>query len=164
VRWLIGDWLLVGEALYGERHAQWVEATGYDAGALANFRWVASRIPPSRRREEPCSWGHHEAVAGLEAEEQEALLGRAVASRWTRAQLREAVHALREQGVVAESPHARAARERKAARGEAEPVRPALRAAVRAVVAQWRADDEPGGVEALIEALLRAIDGVLGRE
>lgn len=71
--WLLGDWLLYGDARYGERAAQAEAATGLDYQTLANARWVAKAIPPARRVA-ALSWSHHVEVAALPADEQVTLL------------------------------------------------------------------------------------------
>ena len=103
----IGDWLVFGEARYGERFAQAAEATGYDAGTLLNLAHVARAVERSRRRPE-LSWGHHHAVAALDPAEQARLLDAAVAGEplpaggrrpWSVARLREAVRIARRKGL-----------------------------------------------------------------
>jgi hypothetical protein len=72
--WWIGDWLHFGERKWGEMYADAVEQTGRQEQTLMNAKWVAGRMPISRRREK-LSWGHHAAVAGAEGEsEQDELL------------------------------------------------------------------------------------------
>lgn len=75
--WAIGDWLLFGEGLYGERAAQAVEVTGRSKSTLTNYARVAGRVAPPRRRVE-LSWSHHEAVAALPPDEQIKWLSKAV--------------------------------------------------------------------------------------
>lgn len=69
-QWWIGDWLLYGEQRFGEKYAQAIDATGYEAGTLANMNWVSAAIAPSRRREN-LSWGHHQVIAPLPPVDQE---------------------------------------------------------------------------------------------
>lgn len=71
-----GDWLNFGENNYDT----WTQYFGKEEAAyqtLANEKWVASRIPVSRRREN-LSWSHHAEVADLEPEEQEQMFDMAV--------------------------------------------------------------------------------------
>jgi hypothetical protein len=68
--WWIGDWLVYGNAKYGEKYVRAAKITGYDAKSLMNMVYVASRFEISRRREN-LSWSHHAAVAALEPEQQE---------------------------------------------------------------------------------------------
>lgn len=70
-----GDWLNYGEHNYDT----WTQYFGKEEAAyqtLANEKWVASRIPISRRREH-LSWSHHAEVAELEPYEQEEMLNMA---------------------------------------------------------------------------------------
>jgi len=66
--WL-GDLLNYGEAAYGEKYSQAIDATGLSYSTLANVASVAKRVPISRRRED-LTFGHHEAVAKLEPQQQ----------------------------------------------------------------------------------------------
>lgn len=102
--WYIGDWLIFGEAVFGEAAAQGVEATtqeryseaervtGLDHGTLMNARSICARVARSRRRPELGVW-MHEPVAKLEPKEQVKWLDHAVKKGWTRDQLRRAVKA-----------------------------------------------------------------------
>jgi hypothetical protein len=74
-RWWIGDWLRYGNARYGEKYKTAASITGYDAHSLMNMAYVASRVDPSRRREN-LSFSHHAELAALPSEEQERWLGR----------------------------------------------------------------------------------------
>jgi hypothetical protein len=76
--WALGDAIRFGEAVYGERYAQAIEATGRAKSTLMNYVSVARRVPPSRRRAR-LSWSHHEAVASLEPRERDRWLDRAEA-------------------------------------------------------------------------------------
>lgn len=78
--WLLGDWLRVGEARWGEMYTQAVNDTGLDAGTLRNAKYVAGRIEPSRRRDE-LSFSHHQEVAPLPPARQDALLSEAAAEQ-----------------------------------------------------------------------------------
>lgn len=84
-----GDWLNFGENNYDT----WTQHFGKEEAAyqtLANEKWVASRIPPSRRREN-LSWSHHAEIADLEPEEQEAMLDMAVKHEMSVSTFRKAV-------------------------------------------------------------------------
>jgi hypothetical protein len=72
----IGDWIRYGEANYGERYAQAIEATGLTLQTLRNAVWVCDRIPPSERQPD-VPFSHHRAVAALEPKDRKALLQRA---------------------------------------------------------------------------------------
>ena len=90
---LIGDWANQGEAKLGEIAAQALDDRKIDYKTLANYKWVSSRIEPSRRREN-LPFGHHEAVAALDLEQQDEMLDLSVKEGWTRADLRKAIKAL----------------------------------------------------------------------
>ncbi|HXE44522.1 MAG TPA: hypothetical protein VN635_04930 [Conexibacter sp.] len=76
VGWWIGDWLLYGNARYGEKYQRAAKVTGYDPQSLMNMVYVASRFEISRRREK-LSWSHHAELAALPVEDQERWLDRA---------------------------------------------------------------------------------------
>ena len=78
--WL-GDWLLWGEAKWGEKFSQGVELSGYSVQTLANAQWVSSRIEISRRSRE-LSWSHHQEVASLPPDEQDKFLQAAIDNEW----------------------------------------------------------------------------------
>jgi len=78
----LGDWLLFGEAAYGERYTQAAAITRRSYSGLANLRYVSRHVVRSRRREE-LSWSHHAAVASLEPDEQVEWLDRAEEGGWS---------------------------------------------------------------------------------
>lgn len=88
IAWWIGDWVNFGNSAFGEKYARAARITGYDPQTLMNMAYVASRFAVSRRRTS-LSWSHHAEVAGLEVEQQEALLTRAEAKRLSVRSLRE---------------------------------------------------------------------------
>lgn len=90
VHFWIGDWLNYGERKYGEMYTQAIDETKYEYGTLSNDKWVASRIEPSRRREN-LSFSHHQEIANLEPEEQEELLNLAEDQRLNRTNFRKVV-------------------------------------------------------------------------
>ena len=73
VLWAVGDWLNWGEAKWGERYTQAVEATGYAQSFLQNVKWVAAKFTPDQRRN-GLSFSHHSEVASLEPETAQAFL------------------------------------------------------------------------------------------
>ncbi len=85
--WWVGDWLAYGEHEYGCRYRDAVDVTGFDYQTLRNRAWVASRFPPSRRRE-ALSFAHHAEVTSLPESEQDAWLDRAFVHGWSRNELR----------------------------------------------------------------------------
>jgi len=104
-RWFafaLGDWLNFGEAIFGEDAAQAVEGfpadrydiahriTGLEEGTLRNYSSVCGRVALDRRRVE-LDFGHHEAVAALEPDEQAHWLQRAVDEAMPRDELRRSI-------------------------------------------------------------------------
>lgn len=85
--WWLGDWLIFGEGVYGEKYAQAVEATGRSKQTLKNYLWVASNVPASRRRDD-LSWSHHAEVASLEPKQQRSWLTRAAREGWSIEEMR----------------------------------------------------------------------------
>jgi len=73
VGWWLADWILAGEARYGERFAQAVGETGLAEKTIANRLSVARAFPAFRRRD-AVSWSHHQTVASLPAPDQDRLL------------------------------------------------------------------------------------------
>jgi hypothetical protein len=81
IAFLIGDWLLYGEAQFGKpvkqptrrvtpaAYERAIAATGLDRSTLITYAYVARRVPASLRNE-ALSWEHHKAVAKLEARAQ----------------------------------------------------------------------------------------------
>ena len=90
VMWWIGDWLNYGEAAYGEKYSQALETTDYAYRTLAQAAWVAKAVQFSSRLEN-LSWSHHQEVASLEPDEQDAILGKATEHGMSRKELREFV-------------------------------------------------------------------------
>ena len=103
--WALGDWLLFGEAVYGEDAYQAVEGNVFDRYDLAsrvtglreetlrNYATLASRVAHPRRRPElhPST---HMPVTKLEPDEQEKWLQKAIDHGWGREQLGRAVKGL----------------------------------------------------------------------
>lgn len=96
--WWIGDWINFGEGVYGEKYAQAVEATGLDTETLQNYRWVAEKVPPTRRVA-TLAFSIHQCVAALEPDAQREWLQRTLDEGWNRDRLR---HELREAKAVPE--------------------------------------------------------------
>lgn len=86
-QWWIGDWIRYGVAQWGEKYAEAARITGYDTGTLRNMAWVASQFDLSLRNDE-LSWSHHALLAPLSTGEKKAWLNRAVADRFSVADLR----------------------------------------------------------------------------
>jgi hypothetical protein len=89
--WALGDWIIAGEALFGERAAQGVEATGRSKATLLEYARVARQVPRSRRRP-GLSFTHHQLLAAKAPAEQVEWLDRAEANRWSVEELRGMLH------------------------------------------------------------------------
>lgn len=102
ISWLIGDWLLFGESQteWGEKYAQAIDGTQLDVQTLANYKWVSKTIDQARRRP-TLSWSHHLLVCGLTPEQQEIMLTRAAAGKWSCSQMRRAAGVIKEGGKEA---------------------------------------------------------------
>lgn len=72
--WWIADFLNSMEALHGESYAQLVPED--KASTWAVYKWVGSRVKPATRRSS-LSFSHHQVVASLLTERQEAYLRKA---------------------------------------------------------------------------------------
>lgn len=87
-QWFWGDYLLQGEKLYGEAHAQ---AVGdFKEGHIDNVVSVCARFPHARRRP-LLSFSHHKAAASLHASDSDRLLLEAERKRWNVSDLSKAV-------------------------------------------------------------------------
>lgn len=88
--WWIGDWVVFGEAHYGEAFSQGIPDK--DREHIQQCAWVAQRVSVDRRRPpHVLSWTHHRVVAGLEPEQQEQMLQQAVEQGWSVRELGDAV-------------------------------------------------------------------------
>ena len=87
IQWWMGDWLNLCERIFGERYAQLIPDAGWNAKSLQNWKWVAAKISPERRIND-LTWSHHEAVAGLNPDQQSALLAAAAQEALTVMELR----------------------------------------------------------------------------
>jgi hypothetical protein len=93
-QWWIGDWVRYGTARWGEKYAEAARVTGYDVASLRNMAWVASRFDLSLRNDK-LTWSHHVLLAPLGTDEQSQWLQRASEERWSVADLRLELRALR---------------------------------------------------------------------
>src|SRR3972149_3181673 len=90
VRFAIGDWLLLVEALFPVEFSQMSEVLGLSEEGRRGFMRVSERVPRSPRRAS-LSWSHHRAGAALPPAEQKAWLKRAAAEDLSHAALRDAL-------------------------------------------------------------------------
>ncbi len=80
-KWWIGDWLNFGERKYGEMFSQVMDDTELEYHTLQKYKWVASMIKMSLRRNN-LSFTHHELTAGMKPKEQERWLSEAEEEKW----------------------------------------------------------------------------------
>lgn len=92
INFWLGDWILYGEAKWGERYAQAIEVTGWRYDRLARAKWVASKCP-SWLRSQNLSWTCHLNVAHLPPGEQKEWLDKAEADGLSSAELKQAIKA-----------------------------------------------------------------------
>lgn len=86
--WWVGDSLLAGEGMYGEKIAQAADLLDLSPQTLANRMSICSRIPRSRRRSD-VPFSLHAEIAYLPPKEQAEWLKKISSNGWTRSILRE---------------------------------------------------------------------------
>lgn len=74
-QWWVGDWINYGEKKYGQTYEQALALTDKSYSTVFHAAHVAKEFESSRRR--LLSWSHHEAVQGLELEQQDEILEQA---------------------------------------------------------------------------------------
>jgi len=88
-KWAIGDWLIYGEHVYGEKYAQASLVLGVSEESLKIYRWVASRFPKAMRST-GLTFTHYMKLAKLMGESPEEVpewIKKALANSWTAADL-----------------------------------------------------------------------------
>jgi len=103
--WLLGDWLVYGERVFGEEAAQAIADT-YSLQTLQNYAWVARAIPAKERRH-GVSFSHHSEVAKYEKEIRETWLDMTEQNGWNVAELRVAIRDWKEAAEQLSSPEAK---------------------------------------------------------
>lgn len=86
--WLIGDWLNMGEKIYGDDFYQVAEVLQLAPQTLTNRRSICSRIPRSQRKQ-GVTFSTHAEVAYVTPEEREVWLTKAKQGDWSARRLRE---------------------------------------------------------------------------
>jgi hypothetical protein len=87
INWIIGDYLVYGEAHYGEEAAQAVSPLQWEPQRVANCKWVSKAIPMASRII-GLSWTHHSLVASLPERSRDYWLQRASSEKMSTEQLR----------------------------------------------------------------------------
>lgn len=90
VKFAIGDAIVLGEQLYGERAYQAFESLCLSEQGMQEYVRVSKAVARSRRRKD-LSWSHHRAVAALEPPEQKVWLKKASEERLSHHALRDAL-------------------------------------------------------------------------
>ena len=90
LQWLIGDWIVMGESVYGQTYEQIAAVTGYAIPTLYDYAYVAANVQFSVRTEN-LSFGHHKLIAALSPEDQRYWLEQAAAGGWSISALRKAL-------------------------------------------------------------------------
>lgn len=86
-QWHLGDLLNFGEAKFGDKYHQVINDFGVDGQTIANWKWVANKVPPNVRRKD-LTFQHHMNVAKLEPEDQAKWLEKAAKGEWPAGELR----------------------------------------------------------------------------
>ena len=87
---IIGDLVNQTQEDFGESYAQIAKDTPYSAGALRNYSWIASRIPPENRVE-GIGPSLYQVIAGFkDPTQQRVWIDRVLSEGMNRAELREA--------------------------------------------------------------------------
>ena len=87
----MGAWVAYGEAHFGERASQVIDATGWKLATVKQCVWVHERVAASRRVPE-LSFSHHLEVADLAPAQQTAWLRRAAHDNLSVEALRRAIN------------------------------------------------------------------------
>lgn len=110
-RWWLGDAINAGEARFGEKYSQALDASRYDYASLRNLAMVARRFQPDTigadgeiipgRRHAGLSWSHHHAVIGVPNDVADEILAKSEADSWSVSQVREHVKEIKSSGATA---------------------------------------------------------------
>lgn len=103
IQWLIGDWLTVGAGKWGEMYYDAVNQFGRAEKTLRNYKVIANAFQLSRRRDK-LTFGHHEAVSGLDWGTQEEFLDYAEQEGLSVANLRKAIRQWKHRGIEEQQP------------------------------------------------------------
>ncbi len=94
IQFQVGDWLNIGEKLYGEMASQAIDARNWSEGTVRTYLWVSKNVPLENRRDD-LTFAHHQIVAGLSPSDQKRWLKQAAtddpAKPWTVARLKAAI-------------------------------------------------------------------------
>ncbi len=94
LQWWLAEWLIFGDSHWATAYGDAAGVTGYEVVTLHKIASVAGRVEFWRRRAN-LSFAHHDAVAALDAEAQDAWLTRADAEGMSVMTLREEIRGQR---------------------------------------------------------------------
>ena len=100
VHWWLGDWLLYGEHVYGEKFAQAASETGFSEETLKQCQWVARKFN-QLNRQHSTSWTHYLTVAALPDSEAHRMLNEAASRGLSVHDLRQGVRRAKNAPVTA---------------------------------------------------------------
>ena len=89
-QWWWGDWLNLGEERFGERAAQALEDTRWEAETLAVYAWVCRKVPKVNRLV-GVPFSHYLQLAKLDISVQKIWAEQAKSNEWSQRQLRSAL-------------------------------------------------------------------------
>jgi len=88
VPWLLGDWLLFGEAQYGEQYASAQIATGKAYDTLAQYKMVSKKFGVEKRHDE-LTWSHYLRLCKISDDKVDALIEQAIDEELSVSELKE---------------------------------------------------------------------------
>lgn len=97
IQWYLGDALNYGEAEYGEKFSQVIDAhkqTGIPVDTLRDYQRVACQVKPDVRTS-TLSWSVHREVASLKPAKQRIVLAKAAAAKLTKRETSKEVHRIK---------------------------------------------------------------------
>lgn len=95
IQFQVGDWLRIGEELYGELAAQAIDARKWSESTARVYRHISGKVPMENRMlHRGLEYSHHQAVAALPVREQRTWLKRALGDggeRWSVGRLKQEI-------------------------------------------------------------------------
>ena len=100
IQWMLADWLIEGERVYGLTYQMVAEMVGYEVATLRNLVYVAGKIS---LRSDKLTFGHHALLAALPPDHQRAWIEWAESNNASIADMRKA---MKGQAQIEEKPGA----------------------------------------------------------
>lgn len=97
-QWWWGDWLNLGEDVFGEKSSQALEITKWDETTLRVYAWVCRNVPPDKRLT-GTSFSHYLLLAKLPPKKQLHWAKKVVEHQWSQRQLRQALRNSNENAI-----------------------------------------------------------------